>query len=206
MCSYAAQGLWIRLCNTSFFMPKPGVFLIENHSLSVEEIIDLLPGKTAKKRKLFDELSKWNVIKNDGKSFYCKRIMRDYEIRVIRKEAGSKGGNPNLVGNLDNQKSNQKPTPSSSTSFSSSSSTSKTYTLKQVQDAGFLTGLSNEQCQQYFDHYNAQGWVLGNGQPITCLNSAVAKWRNNSCRFESKKTPTSRAEARDRIKKAFANE
>lgn len=61
------------------------------------------------------------------------------------------------------------------------------YTPQQVSDAGFLIGFSDEQCKIYFDHYNAQGWLLGGGLPITDLSSAMTRWRNNSYKFEAKK-------------------
>lgn len=61
------------------------------------------------------------------------------------------------------------------------------YTLQQVSDTGFLIGFSDEQCKIYFDHYNAQGWLLGGGLPITDLSSAMTRWRNNSYKFEAKK-------------------
>jgi hypothetical protein len=126
-CSYGAQGLWIRLCNASFFYEKPGVFAIGNRALREEEIIDSMPGKPREKRRLFAELKAARIIKQtaDG-TFYVRRIKEDMELRAVRKAAGKKGGNPNLVGgmvgNLVNQNPNQTgkqtPTPSSSSSFS----------------------------------------------------------------------------------------
>ena len=126
MCSYAAQGLWIRLINTSFDMPTKGLFKVDHVSLSVSQILHLLPGDARTKRKGFSELVKWGVIKQgEDKAFYCKRLRDDMRLREIRRASGKLGGNPVLLGNLDkqtvNQNSNQKTTPSSS----SSSSTSK---------------------------------------------------------------------------------
>ena len=139
MCSYAAQGLWIRLINTSFDMPVKGVFMLSKHPLSgrdsvdlmspkhplnEQEVLDLLPGNMRTKRAAFRELVKWNVIKQgEDKAFYCKRLRNDMKLREIRREVGKLGGNPNLVKNLVNQNDNQSPTPSTSTSNSTPTST-----------------------------------------------------------------------------------
>lgn len=121
MCSYAAQGLWIRLVNVSFDMPAKGVFMLAKHPLNEQDVLDLLPGKMRAKRAAFRELVQWNVIKQmDDKTFYCRRLRDDMKLRAMRQEVGKLGGNPNLVGNLVNQNGNQTPTPSTSTSSSPS--------------------------------------------------------------------------------------
>ncbi len=74
--------------------------------------------------------------------------------------------------------------PSSSSSSSSSSSPSSSYTITQVKDAAFLAGVSEDKAEQFYHHYNAQGWVFGNSQSVKDLPSALAKWRNSQFRFE----------------------
>jgi len=154
MCSYAAQGLWIRLINTTYDMPEKGVFRFSNRPLTVDEILSLLPGNMRIKKKAFQELLDWKVIKQfKDKSFYCQRLHKDMKLREIRKEAGSKGGNPNLVKDLDNQKPNQsdkqtvkqKVTPSTSTSKSTSFSSSETYILNlNLSFASFYSWMESE--------------------------------------------------------------
>ncbi|MCK5605853.1 hypothetical protein KAR91_28410 [Candidatus Pacearchaeota archaeon] len=123
MCSYAAQGLWIRLINTTYDMPEKGVFRFSNRPLTVNEILSLLPGNMRVKKAAFQELLDWKVIKQfDDKSFYCKRLYKDMRLRETRKEAGSKGGNPNLVKHLVNQNSNQTGKQTSTPSSSNSNS------------------------------------------------------------------------------------
>lgn len=60
---------------------------------------------------------------SDG-AIYSRRMVKDEKLCQTRREAGQKGGNPNLVNQKAKQKpttrDNQKPTPSSSTSSSSS--------------------------------------------------------------------------------------
>jgi uncharacterized protein YdaU (DUF1376 family) len=62
-----------------------------------------------------------------------------------------------------------------------------------VRDSACLVGISEDKADGFFDHYNAQGWVLGNGQTMTDLQSALVRWRNNGYKFE-KKTKKSAAE------------
>jgi hypothetical protein len=60
---------------------------------------------------------------SDG-AIFCRRMVRDENLIQIRREAGKKGGNPNLLNQNGKQKpttgDKQKPTPSSSSSSSSS--------------------------------------------------------------------------------------
>jgi hypothetical protein len=58
-------------------------------------------------------------------AIYCRRMVKDESLCQLRREAGKKGGNPNLVNQTHKQKPTtgvkQNPTPSSSTSSSPSS-------------------------------------------------------------------------------------
>jgi hypothetical protein len=54
-----------------------------------------------------------------------RRMLRDEEIRQVRKSCGKMGGNPNLVNQIPTTQVNQIPTPSSSSSSSSSISKEK---------------------------------------------------------------------------------
>lgn len=158
MCSFAAEGLWIRLVNTSFEMPVKGVFSRRLNGgldgvetklkpsltpLKLEEIANLIRGNTREKMRLLQELIANNVLKRlaDGEcagAFYVKRIYEDMKLRAIRAEAGKQGGNPNLTGhlveNLLNQNPEQTPkqipTPSSSSSTSTSVNTTNTTTMR----------------------------------------------------------------------------
>jgi len=215
LCSYAAEGLWIRLCNTSYEMPIKGVFVRQLNgsfvSLTSEEILNILRGKMREKRRLFDELTSANIIKKfeDGEyvgAFYCKRIYRDMKLREIRRESGKCGGNPNLL----NQTPNQKPTPSSSSSssFSNKVSIDNIYnrdslnnrstikpTLAEVYDAASIIGISKERAKAWYDHYMPQGFYFANNLPITDLKGALVRWRNNQYKFERKKNgPKPKAE------------
>lgn len=54
------------------------------------------------------------------------------------------------------------------------------YSLQQVKDACFANGIPENHAQSYFDQYNSQNWLKGNGQQITNLQSHMAKRWNKS--------------------------
>ncbi|HDY89358.1 MAG TPA: hypothetical protein ENH82_14740 [bacterium] len=106
---------------------KYGYFLI-NGIKPDDKTIQLLLNLNSKSfKKCISELLLYGRIKKDENGvYYCKRMIEDNKLRIKRREAGSKGGNPLLVNQEDNQnnesKDKQKQTPSSSPSSSSSSS------------------------------------------------------------------------------------
>lgn len=59
----------------------------------------------------------------------------------------------------------------------------KYYTLQQCLDIGIQAGVPEKRSKEFFNHYEAQGWVFGNGLPIVNLGAALAKWRNNQFKF-----------------------
>lgn len=63
------------------------------------------------------------------------------------------------------------------------------FTLKDVQDASCLVGITPAQAESFFHHYNGQGWVFGNGIPVRDLSSALVKWRNNGYKFPEPPKP-----------------
>lgn len=127
--SAEARGVWIDLLCHAFLSPDPGFLIVAGQILD-EKGIRTLSGLTPKRfKKVFNELTSFGILKQDEKGrFYSKRMTEDARLSRIRREAGSKGGNPNLIKKvvvLDKQKDNQKQTPSSSSSSSLSISKRK---------------------------------------------------------------------------------
>ncbi len=82
-----------------------------------------------------------------------------------------------------------------------------TYNLQQVKDACIMNGIPESNAQSYFDHFNAQGWVRANGQPIKNLQSHVKRmWDSarNCWVFDEKKhqQPETAHEQAERLRKA----
>ena len=64
------------------------------------------------------------------------------------------------------------------------------YSISNVKDACILNGIPESNAQSYFDQYNSQGWKKANNQPITNLQSHIAKrWlKSKQCwDFDEKK-------------------
>lgn len=134
-CSLEAQGLWINMLCLMHESENYGFLEIfstnfeKKSEKNYEKILGKLTGITAGKvKKLLYELESFNVFSRDDRGvIFSRRMVKDQRIREIRMDAGSKGGNPNLLkqndNDLDNQKDNQtgnqKPTPSTSSSTSS---------------------------------------------------------------------------------------
>jgi hypothetical protein len=64
--------------------------------------------------------------------------------------------------------------------------TGNAYTLDQVNQTGFKVGFTDDECEKFYNHYQSQGWVKGNGLPITDLASQMTNWRNNPKQYEVK--------------------
>jgi hypothetical protein len=138
--SLSARGLWMdMLC--IMFEAQPRGFLILNGKPALVEQLARMVGSTAGEVScLVGELTDAGVVSaNSQGCLYSRRMVRDDEIRGIRRACGKKGGNPNLVNQNDvclteRQAKvqpkppggvNQKSTPSSSSSSSSSSTEKK---------------------------------------------------------------------------------
>ena len=120
--SAETRGVWIDLLCHAFLSSDPG-FLIVGGQVLDEGGIRKLSGLTPKRfKKVFNELINFGILKQDESGrYYSKRMTEDARLSRLRREAGSKGGNPNLikkVPDLVNQKDNQKQTLSSSSSTS----------------------------------------------------------------------------------------
>ena len=92
LCSFGAEGLWIRLINTSYDMPVKGLFSRKLNGglvpLKLEEILSLVRGNMREKKRLFNESLDYEIIKQfkDGDcvgAFYCKRLYQDMKMSTI---------------------------------------------------------------------------------------------------------------------------
>lgn len=122
--SLEAKGAMIEIMCLAFDCEKRGVLATGRTPWTLDEIAHAIGGDKSKNIKAIKELLKLNVLKKDKKNtIYSSRMVNDDKLSKVRREAGSKGGNPNLVNQKDNQTDNQKPTPSSSSSSSTSINT-----------------------------------------------------------------------------------
>ena len=58
------------------------------------------------------------------------------------------------------------------------------FTLQQCNDKAFVVGMTDQESKEFYDHYNRQGWKLGNGLEMTDLVSCMTSWRNKNLSFK----------------------
>ena len=106
-CSYAARGLWIDMLCLMYESSRRGYLLVKDKPASLPHIARMSGGGTDEASPLLKELEDAGVFsRNADGAIYCRRMVRDAKRSETYRQNGSKGGNPALVGDLDNQKSN----------------------------------------------------------------------------------------------------
>lgn len=118
--SLKAKGALIEILCLAFECEKRGYLKTGKNPWTVDEIAHAMGGDKMENVSAIEELLTKKILKIDKKNtIFSARMVRDEKLSKVRREAGSKGGNPNLL----NQKPKQIPTPSSSSSSSSSETT-----------------------------------------------------------------------------------
>lgn len=116
------EGAWIRICCRLYWSGGVSTKTMKEWALILRKTLS----KTEQILNFFEQKNICNLVKQNGTiTITSRRIVRDEYIRKVRKEAGYKGGNPNIKHDkkskdLVKQNDKQKSTPSSSSSFSSS--------------------------------------------------------------------------------------
>ena len=139
--SLSARGLWIDMLCLMHESPRRGVLLLANgRVMSEQQVLRMCGADNKEGRAALRELEEAGAFsRDDDGAIFCRRMVRDEEVRQKRALGGHKGGNPallkvgekdnlpaNLAGNLREttdaekvgEKDNQIATPSSSSSFS----------------------------------------------------------------------------------------
>ena len=100
LCSLAAQGLWIKLCNIMHAEGDPyGHLLIDSRIPTIEELSLLVRRPIREVRSAYKELLSRGVAAStsDGVVF-SRRMVRDEQFRLEARKHGKRGGNPTLKG------------------------------------------------------------------------------------------------------------
>ena len=122
-CSLAARGLWIELMCVAHEAEVYGALSINGKPMSLQQIARSVGESPTVVGKLLTELESSNVFSRDEQGcIFSRRMIKDEHIREVRANAGSLGGNPILLKQMDKQKVKQTLkqilTPSSSSSSS----------------------------------------------------------------------------------------
>ncbi|AMV20452.1 hypothetical protein [Planctomyces sp. SH-PL14] len=118
--NYHDRGVWFEILLLMHESSKRGVLLLNGKPMPNEALAAALGLDNQNLESTLTKLEAYGVASRDEETgaLVCRRMIRDEQLRQIRKTAGSKGGNPSLVNQNPTTQVNQNPTPSSSLSSS----------------------------------------------------------------------------------------
>ncbi len=128
---YFERGVWFEILCILWESEQRGKLLLNGKKMPEEALARLLGLETEKCKQILSKLVDYGVAKIEPETgiIYNARMVRDEEIRSKRKEAGKKGGNPNLLKQKTSKRTAHpdqmdflNETPSSSVSVSTSAS------------------------------------------------------------------------------------
>lgn len=123
---YFERGVWFELLTIMWESEPRGKLMLNGRPMPEEALARLLGLDNQTVNQTLTTLLEYGVasVEPDTGVIYSRRMVRDEQIRMVRKEAGKKGGNPNLVNQSSKQtptiRDKQNPTLSVSSSVSSS--------------------------------------------------------------------------------------
>lgn len=137
--SLEARGLWIDMLCLMHESPRRGYLCHANGKpITNDQLARQVGASAAVVGRRIKEMEDAGVFsRTDEQVIYCRRMVRDEEIRLIRKEAGKLGGNPILVKHKSTTELKQIRTPSSSSSISSSEGKARTPESEFDYETGF---------------------------------------------------------------------
>lgn len=196
--SYEERGVWFELLLLMFESPERGKLIFRPGTPMPEDAVARALGLDKQKyNQIVSKLLEYGVASMEPETgiIYSRRMVRDAEVSKKRAEAGKMGGNPVLLNQNASKtkaKRKQNPTPSSSYSTSDiltplSRTREEGFSLEEVLEAAKLpdVAVSEAEAHKFFDHYNGE-WTYGNGKPITCLATALRRWKGKQEQFQQK--------------------
>lgn len=173
---YEYRGVWFEMLLLMHESDQRGKLLLNGNAMPDEALARLLGLDKQKLSKIKSTLLDYGVASTceDTGALMNRRMVRDEEIREKRREAGKKGGNPNLVKQKSskpkkevNQSNKQSSTPSSSTSSSTSKNNSPPSagagdgfnpgiidppdSPEKVKEIGSMKNIPPDECEMYFE-------------------------------------------------------
>lgn len=104
LCSYAAQGLWMRMLCVAAAHDPIGYVAVAGRALDETSIARMTGGQESEVRALLGELDRNGVFSRDRQGrIYSRRMVSDARRAATAKKNGKKGGNPNLSKDTENQ-------------------------------------------------------------------------------------------------------
>ena len=210
-CSHAAKGVWMDLLCLMFESEERGVLITSSRAWSDDEVALAVGGDRAVVLSCVQELMlKGVLLRREDGSLYSRRLVRDEHKRVLCKEAGKKGGNPNLTrptlkghpkGGFKGA-SKPNPTPSSSSSSSDEDINKEkepppTARPSDVEEALAYAATKSGYEPQIVRHWHASrdsaGWERMNGSPVRNWRSDLDAWVLHGTRQAQHPAPPARS-------------
>lgn len=122
--SYHDRGIWFEMICLMHESERRGVLVLNGQAMTEEALARMLGLDKQSLSSTITTLLTSGVAsrEQDSGAIYCRRMVRDENIRKVRSAAGKKGGNPLLLNQKPTTGVKQKSTPSVSSSSSVSSS------------------------------------------------------------------------------------
>ena len=197
--SYEERGVWFELLLLMFESPERGKLIFRPGTPMPEDAVARALGLDKQKyNQIVSKLLEYGVASMEPETgiIYSRRMVRDAEVSKKRAEAGKMGGNPVLLNqNASKTKAKRKQNPTPSSSYSTSDILTpltrpreEGFTREQVLEAAKWpdVNISAEKAEEFFNHYDKQGWVFGNGQPVVKLASALRDWKKDKLQTRQK--------------------
>ena len=226
-CCMSTQGIWFNLLLVMWDEKEQGKIVASRH-----EIVSILGCKLKEINRFFVDLKRHNFAEliedekgNGDVTIINRRMYSAFKAREATKRRVSKhrGKSCNAdVTDSENAECNANVTPPSSTSSSTSNNINNnnrvTYnvtsssekdsispSLQEVLDIAPLLGMPEDKAKEWYEHYQPQGFIFGNGLPIKELRGAMVRWKNNHYR-SWKNWSNQRNEKRTTPKRDFGNQ
>jgi len=187
-CSTGARGLWIDMICFMHEGQPYGYLKVGNKVILANNLARMVGESVSVVEDWLDELKQAGVYETTEEGvIYSRRMIRDENLRQIRALGGSKGGNPALLSNKDNNKVNlidnlveqnedkQNTTPSSSSA--SSSASIDTYIQEDAKNS--TNKIVNCEYQKVIDVYHECLPELSKARLLTKARERLIKQRWN---------------------------
>ena len=167
-CSLAAQGLWFRMMMLMHDAEVYGRLEVGGKPMTQRQICRGCGVSTREYRRLLDQLMSLSVPSLDKNGvIFSRRMVRDAEKRAKNTERMRRFRNGDVTDLC---------TLSSSSSSTSTSASTLTPDLETVLAKASMIGCKPEWAEEFFDHYESQGWLKASGLRITNWQTALKRW------------------------------
>jgi hypothetical protein len=159
LCSYSAQGLWMRmLCIASAHDPI-GYVAVAGRALDTTAIARMTGGSEGEVQTLLDELDRNGVFSRDRTGrIYSRRMVRDARKAAEARKFGKRGGNPSLC--QDKEKP-QTLNPPVKAPLKPQKPEATIPDKNEEANASFVAGKPSDEVRIAFDEWNALATRLG---------------------------------------------